>query len=139
MHSQDMSSYLDTLSYRSFASIVLAYITSVLITIFNVFYFMTALNDVLTAEQESEQAIVAANEAAAVALQAARVAQQERLKAEEEKLAEAAIKATATEEARVAELAKDISTEVDSKVSMIKQRFAGKKDELKTSITQCFQ
>lgn len=100
---------------------------------------MTALEEILEAEQTAEQQIAAAEDEAVTAVAVARSAQREKITAEEVTLAKATEAAMAEEQVRVEGLAKVIADNVQEEVASIKQRFDGKREQLLATIKKRFQ
>lgn len=99
---------------------------------------MTAFNEVLTAEQEAEQAIVTAKEEAAKVTLAARAEAKNRLAAETKKLEEQESTAVLNQEKKIADLVEKIHSTVKSRVEAVKKQFSLHKTELKETLTKNF-
>lgn len=100
---------------------------------------MTALDEVLKAEEMAKETVEAAKETASKAVEEAKAEQQSKLEEEKKSLAEAAEASTANEETRVKGLADSIVSEFDGEVKAVEQRFEAKKDSLKATIKKRFQ
>ena len=100
---------------------------------------MTALDEVLKAEEMAKETVATAEETATKAVEEAKNEQKDKLEKEQETLAEAAKASTADEEVRVKGLADNIVSDFDGQVKSIEQSFEAKKDALKATITKRVQ
>lgn len=99
---------------------------------------MTAFNEVLTTEQEAEQAIVTAKEEVAKATLAARAESKTRLVEATKNLQESEVAILAKKQIEIDGLVEKIHTTVKSRVDSVKQQFASHKVELKETLTKNF-
>lgn len=100
---------------------------------------MTALNEVLQAEQAAEQLIETAKKDAEAAVAAAKTEQQERLAAERTQLQVAEAADAAAQQARIDEMVQKILTDTDAQVAAIEQQFASKKNTVKELLIEELQ
>lgn len=100
---------------------------------------MTALDEVLKAEEEAKQTLKTAEEASAKAVEEAKTEQQTKLNKEKEDLAEVAKTNTANEQIRAKKMADEIVSDFDAQVKAVEERFEAKKDSLKEAVKKKFQ
>lgn len=127
-------------NYVEFTHRHLLYVHGLLdIRFFIVFYFMTAFNEVLIAEQEAEQSIEAATKEAAAAVTKAKTDRDTVLATTEQTLQEEAIAATAATQTALDAKVQKIKAVAAAEVTVIQQQFSAQQTELKTLLTQRFQ
>lgn len=100
---------------------------------------MTALNDVLKAEQQADERIEVAKKEGEKTLAAAQVRQQEVLATEKAGLEKQASEAEEVHRVRIGEQVKKIQAETEAQVLVTKKRFADKRGAIKTLLLQRFQ
>ncbi|MCD5381149.1 MAG: hypothetical protein LR008_01075 [Candidatus Pacebacteria bacterium] len=100
---------------------------------------MTALDEVLKAEQEAETGIETAKAEAAASVTAAREEKSLRLESEGKKLDEAGKAALKEYEKHVADMTGKIDVETTDNVTAVKKKFADSKEEVLKVIKQNFK
>lgn len=102
------------------------------------YYFMTAFEDILTAEQEAEKSIITAKEEVAEAIAKAKDDKKVRLEEETVKLKEVEKKALDTHRESVKEKTQQIEKEVAVAVTAIEKKFESKKKDLVETLKNKF-
>lgn len=97
---------------------------------------MTALKDVLTVEQEAEQAIATAKNEVAADVAAAKTNGQKKKAAQKEEQKKAEKEAINNKEQKIAQKIKAIEVDAQSEISEVEKRFAAKHDEIKTLLIE---
>lgn len=100
---------------------------------------MTALNDVLKAEQEADEVIETSKKEVEAMIASARTEQQTRLESEKNKLQEFGVIETKTQQVHVDEQVKKIIAETENQVISTEKRFLSKKDSIKSALMERFQ
>ena len=100
---------------------------------------MTALNDVLKAEQQADEMIETANKEAEATVVSAREEQKNRLDSEKNSLEEAEAEATKTKQTEIDGLVNKVISSTESQVTAIEKQFSEKKEAVKTALLSKFQ
>ncbi len=100
---------------------------------------MTALNDVLKAEQEADEMIETANKEAESEVLSAKAAQKDILESEKKKLEESGAEEMAAKQTKVDSLVKGVVANAEAQVIAVEKQFSEKKDAVKTALLSKFQ